>query len=306
MLTHGRIESEIVSAALGGPRKPPVDLSLVAGDIGVGDIRPTEFRDGFTDFSLGAPIIYLNNEDSGTRMRFVFAHELAHVMVRLPRVVRLIQMRGQASLLTDEEELADRIGATILIPDSWVEALSQTRRSLGQLRGIAQLADVSLATLVARMASSKIDVALLQWRRGNCTWHVIDRPGVPPSLQAYVKPSITGRRVLEDLGREESDVVVDCRVNGSHVRIGGKAYRRGRHVLQYIAPSRDIWIVPQGHRAQDGTDLDAVGQGVTELAVDRISAQRELRPSVMLQHNSRHGVPTARAAVPLQSPSHAV
>jgi hypothetical protein len=270
MTSQERIESEIVSATLGGPREPPVNLLRIARDIGVDDIRPTEFRNAFTDFCLPAPVIYVNYEESGIRRRFLLAHELAHVMLRAPEMVRLMRMRGSAMI--DEEELADRIAATILVPDGLVKALRESNKSLERLEHVAQLAGVSLAMLIARMASSEIDVALLHWRRANCAWHVIDRPGAPPGLHGYVKPSMTGHWAIENLRHKESDVAVDCRVSGRDVRIGGRAYRRGRHVLQLIEPSRDIWIAPPGDWAHDRSEQSAVGWDMINRDADRGSA----------------------------------
>jgi len=255
MLSH-RVESEILLTVLGAFPEPPVDLVRLAMTIGVSEIRRTAFRDGFTDFSFGAPVIYLNHEDSGsTRSRFILAHELGHVMLQMPRVLSLLRERGQIGLLRDEEELADRVAATILIPDNWIESLSRTRISLGQVRNLARLADVSMVTLISRMVSSEFDIALLQWRKAHSVWSVVDRPGVPPNLQGYVMPSIVGHQALEGLGREESDVVIDCRVSGQHLRIRGIAQRRGRHALQLIRPSRDIRIPRARNRPVSDADL---------------------------------------------------
>jgi hypothetical protein len=153
-----------------------------------------------------------------------------------------MQMRGQVNLLVDEEVLADRIAATLLVPDSWIETLSNTCRPLSRLVHTARLADVSVMTLVTRMASSGINIALLHWRKGNDLWHVIDRPGAPPSLHGYIKPSAIGYSAIENLSREESDVVVDCSVNGRHAKISGRGYRHREHVFHFLEPSVDIWI----------------------------------------------------------------
>jgi IrrE N-terminal-like domain len=258
MMTQERIESEIVSVAL-GVRELPVDLYKIAKDIRVGDVRPTDFRQGFTDFSPAAPVIYLNYKQLGTTWRFVFAHELAHVMLRMPEVIRLMRMRGRTNLLVDEEALADRVAATLLIPDNCIEALRKTCRPLRQLLRAARVAEVSVMTLVARMASSDIDIALLHWRKANDTWHVVDRPGTPPSLHGYVKPSAIGYSAIEDLGREESDLVVDCRVNDRHAKISGRGYRHREHAFHFLEPSVDIWIAPEQterHSQSSIYDLD--------------------------------------------------
>jgi hypothetical protein len=245
MARQVRIESEIISMVLGGPRELPVDLHQIARDIGVGAIRATDFRAGFTDFSLAAPVIYLNDIQLETTKRFVLAHELAHVMLKIPDIVHLICRRGRADLLADEETLADRIAGTILLPDDLIEALRRTCYPLKRLKYIARLANVSVMVLVERMASSNIDIALLHWRRGNGAWHVIDRPGVPSTLHSYIEPSITGHRAIEDLHREESDIFVDCYVSGKYAKIAGKGYRHDEHAFQFLAPSVDVWIAPE-------------------------------------------------------------
>jgi hypothetical protein len=177
-----------------------------------------------------------------TTKRFVFAHELAHVILRMPEVRHLLQMRGQACLLADEEGFADRIAATILVPDSWIEALHITRCPLKQLQDVARIAKVSVMMLVSRMASSGIDIALLHWRRGDNVWRVIDRPGVPYRLCGYVRPSVIGDKAIDNLRTEESDIVVDCHVNGQLAKIAGRGYRHGIHAFQFLEPSIDVWI----------------------------------------------------------------
>lgn len=274
MAGQRRIESEIVSVALGGLREPPVDLDQVAEDIQV-RIRRTNFRSGFTDFSSTSPVIYLNEIQLPTTRRFILAHELAHVILRLPAVMHLIATRGQQYLLADEEALADRIAATILVPDPWIETL-RTRCSVEQLKDVARLANVSVMVLVARMASSGINIALLHWRRGSDAWHVIDRPGVPPSLHGYVKPSSSGYWAIEKLHRKESDIVVPCLINGKHAKIGGKGYRHESHAFQLLEPSIDIWIssdrntaAPYIHASPNGASqaVQLRGQPVASLSL---------------------------------------
>jgi hypothetical protein len=216
----------------------------------VSAIRTTNFRAGFTDFSSAAPVIYLNDIQLETTKRFVLAHELAHVILRLPGVISLIRQRGREDLLTDEEALADRIAGTILLPDILIEPLRRTYYPIEHLKDIARLANVSVMMLVARMVWSDIDIALLHWRRGDDAWHVIDRPGVPPSLYGYVKPSITGHRAIENLSDEESEIVVDCHVSGRHAKLAGRGYRHRRHAFQFLAPSVDIQFSPEISRAE--------------------------------------------------------
>ena len=220
-----------------------MDLGRVAKDIGVGAIHWTPLRDAFTCFQPTGPIIYLSPSESGARIRFIFAHELAHVMIRRPETIRLIRRHGLASLLDDEEQLANRIAATLLVPDNWIEAMRATRPPLTDLEKTAQLAGIPIPMLVTRMAAAGIDIALLLWRRGSRSWYVADRPGTPCSLQGYVELSEPGRRAIDRLGDKESAVVVHSSVDGQPVTIGGRGFRRGKRgedAFHFIAPSRDI------------------------------------------------------------------
>jgi hypothetical protein len=235
-----RMESVIISAALGGLPDPPVNLHKVARYLGVADIRPTNFRDGFTNFNLAAPVIYINSECRPTRWRFLLAHELAHVMLRMRSVLNLIEARGQDAILGAEEELADRIATTMLIPDRSIERLGRTAVSLRGLTDFALFAGVPVTTLVASMALRQIDIALLHWRRSGYAWHVIDRPGSPPCLHGYVTPSDRGNSAIGSMHSEEAQIVVECTVNGRHTTINGRGYRQGRQALQLIRPSIDI------------------------------------------------------------------
>lgn len=242
MASQERIESEIVSIALGGVREPPVDLYQIARDLRVGGILPTNFRHGYTDFGPSDPIIYLNYKQLETKWRFLFAHELAHVMLRMRSVVDLLQMRGQTNLLTDEETLADNIAATLLMPDNLIEELHGTRGPLKRLQYIARLANVSVMTLVARMASSDIDIALLHLRKKSDIWHVIDRPGTPASLHGHIKLTAAGHWAIENLHREESHIVIAFYINGRRAKVSGRGYRHQEHAFLFLEPSVDIWI----------------------------------------------------------------
>ena len=235
-----QIESEIIAAVLGGPIEPPVDLIQVSADIGVRRVRGTRFPDGFTEFRPIGPEIYLNWTERGRRMRFIFAHELAHVMIRRPEAVQVIRQHIQARLLDDEEELADRIATALLVPDAWIASISTTDLTLSKLEKLAKHVQVSLTTLVSRMSALGIDIGLLHWERGARSWHVIDRPGVPVFLHGRIRLSQRGLLAIERLGAKESEIIVDGHVNGMHVIVGGWGYRHQSDAVQLIKPSQDI------------------------------------------------------------------
>ena|ERR1700683_4744832 len=248
------LTAEVIAVALGHLPEPPVDLIQVAEDLNVCDIRSTSFRDGFTDFAQDSPVIYLNRAESGPRMRLVFAHELAHVMLRKPAVMRLIEMRGRSYLLRGEENLANDIAATLLIPEDLVKSIRESNLTIDNLERLATYAQVTPRTLVTRLAEARVDTGFLHWKRGVRSWHVIDRPGAPESLHESIILSKVGAMVFEGLNQRESPIIVDCRVGEVNAKIHGTGRRIGEHVIQLIRPSRDIRIVSSEVRIRSVID----------------------------------------------------
>jgi Zn-dependent peptidase ImmA (M78 family) len=241
MEVPSRIESLIIRSAIGNPPEPPVDLFKVADRLGIQVERATEYRDGYTDFREQRPVIFLNQEDSGIRMRFILAHEIAHVILHAPRTRYILDMADRAALLRNEEELADRIGAAILIPDGWLRTLRNVRYTLAGLERVARLADVPLATLIERMSAAHIHVALLQWQKARSAWHIIHRPGAPSCLHGHFELSEFSKGEFENLSDTEGAVTIDGSVDRRRVTISGLAYRRGQEVSMLIGPSSEIW-----------------------------------------------------------------
>ena len=227
-----------------------MDLFQIARRMGVKGIRSTEFRDGYSDFTRESPAIFLNRKDSGARMRFILAHEIAHVILRTPRARYILEMSEQNRLPKNEEELADRIGAAILIPDSWLHTLRNVRCTLTGLERVARLAGVPLMTLIGRMSSAHINVALLQWRKGDSSWYIVDRPGVPSCLQGHFELSEVSNRRLGNLSSKEWGITIDGHVDGRHVIVSGPAYRRGDEASLLIEPGCGIWRSLDEYRAE--------------------------------------------------------
>jgi IrrE N-terminal-like domain len=219
-----------------------VNLDLIVDQIGAA-VRYKYCRDAFTHFQPNGPVIYLSTATSASRKRFILAHELAHIIIRNPTAIQLIEQHGKTKLLENEEDLANRIAGALLVPDNWVEGIRRTRLSPVRLWEVARRAGIPISTLVTRIESTGIDIALLHWRRGRRSWHVVDRPGTPPFMHGYVEISALGRRALDYLGREESEIITDCRINGIWARINGRGFSPGNrdgHVFQFLAPKSDI------------------------------------------------------------------
>src|ERR1700733_12446489 len=237
MKLRSGIASQIIYTALNTIPEPPVDLFQIAETIGVSSVRATDFRNGYTDFTPRRPVIFLNRVESGSRMQFILAHEIAHVMLRMTGPRSVLEVTGQTILLKDEEKLADHIGATLLLPDSWINALREVRYTLTGLDNLAQLADVPLMVLIDRMSSFHIDVAILNWWSRKHSWHLVDRRGVPPLLHGYFELSQDSHYKLGRLNDKESLVSVDGFVDERFISVTGPAYRRGKEVFQLIEPS---------------------------------------------------------------------
>jgi hypothetical protein len=237
------IESAIISATVGRQCGIPVRLDPIIREIGA-RVTYTCSASAFTHFQTKGPVIHVSTAARNSKGRFIVAHELAHIMLRSPTAIQLIEDRGQHELLDNEEEFANLVAGALLVPDHWLEQVKSVRLTPAVLTNMAQRADLPISMLVRRMVRFGIDVALLHWRRGRrSSWHVIDRPGIPSHLRGNVEVSALGRRVLDHLGYSESDIVIDCRVNGNWTRIKGNGRRFGDHgecVLQILAPRNDI------------------------------------------------------------------
>jgi IrrE N-terminal-like domain len=243
-----RLEAKIIAAVLGGPRTPPVDLFRIAGEMNVSDIRyihGTSLK-GATHFHADGPVIYLGRLETASKIRFTFAHELAHVMLRMPEIMPLVTRHVGPRLSKEgEERLANRIAETLLIPDDWVDAIRTSHSTLAKLESAASLADVSVPMLIARLATAGKDISLLHWQRGKHSWYVIDRPGTPPYLHGRIELSEAGTMALDDAGRSEQDIVVDGYTSQHHIRIKGRGRRQGKYAIQLLRPSRDVRMAGQ-------------------------------------------------------------
>jgi hypothetical protein len=249
------LEAEVIAAALGGPRTPPVDLLAIADELNVNDIRYIHGAslEGATYFQADGPVIYLgrlaaniNRHEAIHTMWFTLAHELAHVMLRRPGVVHLMARRGAPRLSKESEErLADRIAETLLIPDDWVKTISVSDATLEGLENVADLAGVSMAMLVSRLAAAGKDISLLQWQRGKHSWYVTDRPGTPRCLHGNIRLSESSVMTLDNTDSSERVIVADAYMGQYRIIMLGLGRRQGDYVIQLIRPSRDIWMAKQ-------------------------------------------------------------
>jgi hypothetical protein len=178
-------------------------------------------------------------------MRQVFAHELAHVILRSPRAQSVIRLRRNASDFASEERLADRIASTLLLPDYWIDTLRRANWTLTGLEGAARIAGVTLPYLVSRMAGQRIGIGMLHWSRGHRSWYVVDRPGVSPSLHGNLQPDDHAFQTLDCLSTDEKGISVAASIDGRSILIEGFGLRRNRDAFQLISSVTSIDDVPQ-------------------------------------------------------------
>jgi hypothetical protein len=176
-------------------------------------------------------------------------------MLRLRSVTQLLERTRRLTLLRNEERLADQIAATLLIPDSWVEAMRRSFGGLAEVILISKQAAVSPELLIRRMAASQFDVAMLRWGREKFRWAVLDRPGAPSALYGCLRPSFSGQWALENVEDEESDLVVDCYLDDRRIGIAGIGVRTEGAVLQLLRPSQSILLAER-------TAVDGFREGI--------------------------------------------
>jgi hypothetical protein len=241
VMQYQQIESAIISVTVGRQRQLPVNLGIVANQIGA-VVRRAYCRDGFTHFQPTGPVVYLGTAAYDIRTRFIIAHELAHIILRSPAAIHLIEQRGQVKLFDNEEDLANRIAGALLVPDNWIDGLKGTRLTARRLWDVACRAGIPISMLITRIENAGVDISLLHWRRGRNSWYVIDRPGTPPFLHRRIVLSDSGRKALEDLKYEESEVIVRCYIDGWPATITGMGFKwqNGEHVLQFLTPKDNV------------------------------------------------------------------
>jgi Zn-dependent peptidase ImmA (M78 family) len=242
MTQNLRLESEIIQMVLGHIPEPPIDLNQIARKVGVRDVRRTITVDGYTDFRHSQPVIYLSSAFTRERVRFVFAHELAHVIIRRPDTQELVCERGKELQMRDEERLANKIAATLLIPDNWVSAFRDSDITFPRVIDAAAIAEVSLAMIVTRLAAAKINIALLRWQRDKSSWHVVDRPGTPQSLHNTIELTESSVRRLDESVADDLNIVLEGFIDTVRLRIRGTVRRTGKYAVQLIRPSHDLWF----------------------------------------------------------------
>lgn len=168
---HARdVEIAIARARLGDP---PRDLNRLAQSLGVVDIQdlPLAMNGRLMRAPNGGWTIELNEKiDPGIRP-FIFAHELAHLILDAPRPnVRRVdsdEMAYEAS-----ERKYDEAALEILMPMQWlINNVQPTQPLLSEAVRVAAALDLSVELAATALAATQIwDGQLTSWRRGEHEW----------------------------------------------------------------------------------------------------------------------------------------
>jgi Zn-dependent peptidase ImmA (M78 family) len=170
----------------------PVDLQVIAQELGVGDVQPAiMLEDGSTRWSpSGKAFIKIRSDRPACRQRFTLAHELSHVLLA-ERFARDLLRRNEIPLLAsdDEEVLCDLMAASLLMPRHWMQKGVANGLNLLTLDRLAHEANVSLSAVVVRCRELfGTPIALVGLRESEIGWIVNTSTGISRSRASETLP----------------------------------------------------------------------------------------------------------------------
>lgn len=125
---------------------PPVPLMTYGRALGIEGISPGGVMDGCVDLTGPAPRIKLRSGLSDSARRFTLAHELGHV------ALKRYEDQGGDLAGVDIERMCDRLAASMLLPNRWIQPVVNSQWSIASLEEYASLARVSVPTVVNRLS----------------------------------------------------------------------------------------------------------------------------------------------------------
>jgi hypothetical protein len=160
-----RVMREVQLAA--GCTSPPIDLTRLAGHLGVTDVRyvPLSMR-GRTLAGRGSWVIEVNDSLSLPDRRFTEAHELGHLVLgtRLGAKVGLGARHREDADYDRIERVCDQMAEELLLPADWLERrLFRTEPTLQVALAVSKEAECSVDMVLMRA------LTLHQWA-GNLWW----------------------------------------------------------------------------------------------------------------------------------------
>lgn len=140
-------------------RTPRVDVYELARRAGAETVLSSKLvEDGRVDETSYRARILLLSRPPEPRRRFTLAHELAHLVLSEPEVLRLVHATLNRSAV-DVERLCNAFAAELLMPRRWIEEeFAGASERLDVLDDVVDRADVSVSAALTRLA------IVLQWR----------------------------------------------------------------------------------------------------------------------------------------------
>src|SRR4051812_10858832 len=130
MVSRAEAAAQALLADLEVAAEPPVNLSELAGALGVSRIEVRDdFGDGRLEISGREVVIVLQARASSVRRRFTLAHELGHLWVWRSRVSGLSPEA--------EEHFCNAFASELLLPREWMVANAPVRQDLDTLKAFA-------------------------------------------------------------------------------------------------------------------------------------------------------------------------
>lgn len=212
-------------AATINSRHAPVDIVKVARELGVASVEPRPMHiDGYLGRSHDGTLVIRYKEGNGRRRnRFTIAHEIGHLLIARCDGRQILEPIGRTwSRRPEEELLANRIAAELLMPEQAViDALSRRRSSWQTVFAVCGQFDVSTTAFVARIFELRVILAVLfkidlPARRtgGSASFRCRTTPGIRASFVR--RPFDEAREILN---AASSGTIHTCRI-----AIGSREY----------------------------------------------------------------------------------
>jgi hypothetical protein len=133
---------------------PPIDLETLAHRVGAETILSADMTDDgrFVDTPT-ATRIFLNSTERKERRRFTLAHELGHLVLADPQVLRLVHAAlGTRSV--NVELLCNAFAAELLMPTGWVEqCFGGMPEDFAAVDALSESADVSMTAALTQLVN---------------------------------------------------------------------------------------------------------------------------------------------------------
>lgn len=194
-------------AVHGVSSRPPVDVELLAGRLGVVDIITCAMTEhGRLERHGGTTTIYVRGDTNPARRKFTIAHELGHLVLEDGGR----DFVAKRSYPSDDrvERFCDEFAASLILPRTWIiDEWAGAPRRLPTLRAIQQQSGASLAASLVRARDLlNWPVSLLHWRRRDRRWAMAYAAGVPFELHNRITSALATTATIDALPEHQDTI----------------------------------------------------------------------------------------------------